>query len=236
MPEQRIFSEQEVTEIIRRAVEIADQEATGPYTPGVTQTELERIAAEVGVPVEALQRAIAEAGSEPGKPGLFHLTEEFERVVEGEIEPDQFDLVAEGIKTVGNRFQPSVSQIGRKLTMNAWTGIGQANVDITSRNGRTTLKVKSNSWLQALMTLHPGLMATVITVAAMAEHGQGLLASGIGLGIMALSTAAFGWLSKFGHRKAKEMTDSLRDRIAEVIEEQPATADAQQELKQELRT
>lgn len=238
MPEERIFSEQEVTDIIRRAVEISERGSNPVYQPGVTRAELEHIAAEVGVSVEALHQAITEAGLRTDKRGWLHLTEEFERVVEGELDPDRFDLVVEDLKSFRNAGQPSMAQIGRRMTMSAWTGVGQAKVDVTSRNGRTTLKVKSNALLQALMTLHPGLIATMITVGAMSEQGLGLVGGAIGVGVMTLSTAAFAWLTKRGHRRAEEIADNLRERIAAEVKDQArqGSAEVEEPLHQRLQT
>ena len=237
MPNERIFSEQEVSEILRRAVELTEAGTEREYIPGVTESELVRIAEEVGVSPEALRRAILESGKIDSKRGLFHLTEEFERVVEGELDPSQFDVLAEGIKPLGNAGQPAIAQVGRKLQMSAWTGVGQAKVDVTSRNGRTSLKVKSNALFQALMTLHPSLIATLITVGSMSESGMGLLGTVIGAGIMTIGAGAFTWLTKLGHRKAEKLADDLRERIANTVaEQQPVTAadETQQQLQQKL--
>jgi hypothetical protein len=239
MPKERVFSEQEVSDILRRAVELTESGSENAYIPGITENELLRIAGEVGVDPEALRRAILESGKVDSRRGLFHLTEEFERVVEGELDPTQFDIVADGIKPLGNAGQPAIAQVGRKLQMSAWTGVGQAKVDVTSRNGRTSLKVKSNPVFQALMTLHPTFIATLITVGSMSENGMGLLGGAIGVGIMSLGVGAFTWLTKLGHRKAEKLADDLKERIADTIAEQEnrndnVTAEAEQQLQQEL--
>jgi hypothetical protein len=233
MPEERVFSEQEVTEIIRRAVQITEEGTDKAYVPGVTQSELERIAGEVGVAPDALRRAILEAGEQKGKRGLFHLTEEFERVVEGELDPSKFDMVAENVKTFGNAGQPAIAQVGRKLQMSAWTGVGQAKVDVTSRNGRTQLKVKSNALIQMLMTLHPALMITIATVASMSENGMGLLGTAIGAGVMSIGATAFTWLTKLGHRKAEKLADKLKSEIADTIAQQKVEAETTRAISDE---
>lgn len=226
MPEERVFSEQEVGQIIRRAVQLTEEGAAPSYKAGVTKHELEKIAQEVGVSPEALQRAILEAGEHKGKRGLFHLTEEFERVVEGELDPSQFDLITEDVKTFANAGQPAVAQVGRKMTMSAWTGVGQAKIDVTSRNGRTRLKVKSNALLQMIMTLHPGLMATLITVGSLSERGMGWLAAWLGFAIMTVAVFLFTVLTKKGHQKAEALADDLRNRIAETLTHQQGDSPA----------
>jgi hypothetical protein len=220
MPNERVFSEQEVSDILRRAVELTEAGDEREYIPGVTESELVRIAEEVGVSPEALKRAMLESGTVDSKKGLFHLTEEFERVIEGELDPGQFDVIADMIKPLGNAGQPAVAQVGRKLQMSAWTGIGQAKVDVTSRNGRTSLKVKSNALFQMLMTLHPTFIATLITVGSLSEKGMGLLGGAIGVGLMTVGVGAFTWLTRLGHRKAEKLADDLRVKIADTVAEQ----------------
>ncbi len=235
MPEERVFSEQEVGQIIRRAVQLTEEGASASYKAGVTRAELEKIAGEVGVDAAALQRAILEAGEIKGKRGLLHLTEEFEKVLEGELDPSQFDLLAEGIRIFGTNGNPGMAQVGRSVQMSAWTGVGQAKIDVTSRNGRTKLKVKSNSLFPILMTMHPGLVSTIITVAALGERGLGWLAALIGFAIMTVASFLCAVLVKTNHRKTGKLADHMRERIAESIAEQnpraelerPATAHAE---------
>lgn len=227
MAQERVFSEQEVGQIIRRAVEIAEEGSGQAYTPGVTRPELEKIAAEVGVSPEALARAILEAGDRSGKKGPLHLTEEFERVVDGELDPGQFDILLEGVKPFSRAGQPGVAQVGRSFSMSTTTGVGQAKVDVTSRNGRTKLNVKSNALIQGIMTMFPSLIATVITVGALSEQGMGLVGAAIGIGVMTLGTLLFAKLTKVGHRNAERLADDLRDRIASTVASQGAVQQGQ---------
>ena len=222
MPEKRVFSEQEVSQILKRAVQIMEKDAAQSYTPGITEEELAKIANEVGVPPDALRRAILESGDQSEKKGPFHLTEEFERVVEGELDPSQFDILTEGIKPLSKNGQMHMAQVGRMLSMSAWTGVGQAKIDVTSRNGRTRLKVKSNAIFQFLMTLHPSLMISIVTLASMSEHGMGWLGAAIGAGVMSIGGLLFGKLTKLGHRRAEKLADDLRARIAETLEYEKA--------------
>ncbi|MFX9058321.1 hypothetical protein ABTN75_21235, partial [Acinetobacter baumannii] len=57
----RVYSEQEASEIVKRAAELAEAKAANTYKSGITKAELERIAAEMGVPLEALDQAIRES-------------------------------------------------------------------------------------------------------------------------------------------------------------------------------
>lgn len=224
MDKERVFSEQEVAQIIKRAAEITEEGAEPTYVPGVTREELEKIAAEVGVSASALERAINEARERTHKRGPLRLTEEFERVVDGELDPSQFDVVLEGVKTFG-RGEPTL--VGRSLRADAWTGAGQAHIDVTSRNGRTKLKVKSNAFFEALMTLYPSFIATAITVGTLSAKGMGLLGAAIGAGVMTVGGLLCGKLIKVGHRNAERLADDIQSRIAGAVAEQGPVAQAQ---------
>lgn len=237
MADRRVFSEQEVTQIIRRAVEIAEEQPAASYTPGITEEELRKIAAEVGIQPNALAQAIEELGTKSPSRRGFQFIQEVERVVLGELDPSHFDLVTEGVKPLVNTGQPAVAQVGRKLEMSAWAGTGQARISVVSRNGRTQIKVRSNTLFQALMTLHPAFMGSLFVVAASAKSGLGWLGAGIALGIMALGTALFVALSKIGHRRAEELADSLRDRVEDALSESanpPAAVESPASIEQRL--
>jgi hypothetical protein len=217
MSGERVFSEQEVSQIIQRAVEIAEQQPAPGYTPGITLEELEKIAAEVGVEPKALAQAIREAGSSHRDRKGFQLVQEVERIVSGELDPSQFDLIAEGIKPLANAGQPAMAQIGRKLEMSAWAGTGQAKVSVVSRNGRTQIKVRSNVLFQALMTLHPAFVGSLVAVGVLAERGMGWIGAAIAAGLTAVGASLFLVLSKVGHQRAEALADDMRERVAQVV-------------------
>jgi hypothetical protein len=219
MTSNRVFSEQEATKIIQRAVELSEESATPKYKAGVTREELERIASEVGVTADALARAISEAGQSVPAKSPLGLSQEFERVVEGELDPDQYDLVIEGLKPIGNARHPSVAQVGRTLSMSAWTGIGHAKVDLTSRNGRTRVKVRSNAFVQFMMTLYPALLAGFAAAGAFGERGMGWVGAGVAAVALAIGSTLFGILTKKGHEKAELLADDLRTRIENTLAE-----------------
>ena len=61
MPGEQLFSEAEVTEIVKRAVELQESgRQAQEYVPGVTRSELARIAGEIGIEVAFLEQAIRE--------------------------------------------------------------------------------------------------------------------------------------------------------------------------------
>jgi len=220
MPPERVFSEQEATKIIQRAVELTEQSSSQSYKAGVTRAELERIAAEVGVSADALARAISDAGQSPKvERSLLGLSREFERVVEGELDPSQYDVVIEGLKPLANAGQPAAAQVGRTLSMSAWTGVGQAKIELTSRNGRTRVKVRSNPLFQFLMTIHPALMGSFVALGALGEKGMIWVGAAIAAGLLTIGGTLFSMLTRKGHAKAEKLADDLRERIANTLSE-----------------
>ncbi len=236
----RIFSEKEASELIQRAVEI--QETTGdlgkPYQAGVTWEELKRIAEETGLDPKFLEMALERQSSEvESTKGPFHFTEEFETVIEGELDPNDFDVVVENIKTSGKANQPHAAQVGRTLTTFAFTGWGQSRVDVSSRNGRTRLRVKSNAFLAYFLALHGPLIASIIVMANMAEQGNAPMGFAIGGGLLAAGLIAFRWVLKNGHKAARKLLGKLEGKITEEIAMRQRlsgasseTADAEEEL------
>jgi hypothetical protein len=236
MPPEEVFSEQQVSDILRRAAELMEKSAGG-YTPGITREELERIAKEVGVDPKFLELAICEQGQSTSKKGPLHLTEEFERVIEGELDPADYDILAEHIKPLGNAGQPAMAQIGRSLQASAWTGVSQAKVTVNSRNGRTRLTVKSTPLFAFLMGAYPAVMGSIISAASLSEAGY------IGWGIaaaaafVAVGATAFSFLLKHGHEKARDLTEKLRGRISEEMAnriESPASLPMNENLEERL--
>jgi hypothetical protein len=56
--------------------------------------------------------------------------------------------------------------------------------------------------------------------------------------MMTLSTAAFAWLTKRGHRRAEEIADTLREKIANEVADQGGrvATESEESLHQRLQT
>lgn len=218
----RVFSEQEVAEIIRRAAELQEHSSDrqADYRLGVTRDELERAAQEVGVAPEFLKQAIEEklAGVRPRRG--FAIAPEEERVVEGEIDPKDFDLILEHLPVRASRRHP-VTQVGHYMSLRARNGIGIAGVDIHSRNGRTRIRVKPIPIFEAILTFYPAFLATMIAAAPLAEAGQGLLSALIAT--LAWGGAIFGFLGLT--RKARHNASRLADTLVTAVSEEIAAVD-----------
>lgn len=231
LPQANMFSEQEVGAIIRRAVELTEEQGSA-YQPGVTKEELRRIAEDVGVPLEALERAIREVGQVKDTRGPLQLSAEFERVVEGEVDPDQFDLIIEDVTPLQRGHMAGPTQIGRKLTMPAWNGVGQSTIEITAREGRTRIKVKSHALFQALMTLYPAFVGSAISMGALGDKGMIGVGVAIAAGLTAIGAGMFSFLTRRGHEKSRELADDLRDRVAQTLETRAAVSETQAQVEE----
>ena len=140
-----VFDEKEINAILKRAVEMQETEGTTHGT-GLTQEELEQLAADVGIDPQCIAAAVAErvqgdiTREEIGFWG-GPLTFTLEKTVEVEMTEETWEsVVAEIRKTFGETGK--INQWGRSLE---WTqtnkGSSQSSVTITTRNGRTQMHV-----------------------------------------------------------------------------------------------
>jgi hypothetical protein len=214
MGTERVFSEEEVAEIMRRAVSLQEgtKDASSAYKPGVTHSELMRAAKEMGVDPSFLEQAINERLK--GRIGKRKFLGEESRVVDGELDPSDFDIVLSQVRTRASRRHP-VTQIGRTLQGQAFTGSGLATMEVTSRNGRTRINVKPFVVFEALGTFYPAFIVTMLANAKLAEMGNPA-------GALAVTTAVFGaaaigflgWVNR-SRSAAANLADKLQATISD---------------------
>ncbi len=217
MNEREVFSEQEVTAIIQRAIAIQEsgQTSGSDFTPGVTMDELSRIANEIGVSPIALQRALEESKKGRSKSAWPGFQATFERVLEGELNPNDFDVVTSNVSLLNTRNQQGVTQVGRTLTLHAWTGAGDAKVVISSRNARTKVSVTSGALLPIMMCAHPALITGIVTGGIVGGHGSPLVGVAIALGAAVLGILGSIKLLAANHRKSED----LADKVAKIVDD-----------------
>ena len=223
MSSRQVFSEQEAAEIMQQAVQLQEHSSQGEdYTPGVTLQELQRIAEEAGLDPSFIEKAISGKPIVESEKGVFHFTETFERVIDGEINPDDFDLVLDEMKLTGKNNRPGAFQVGRSMTAMAWTGISQAKVEVSARKGRTRLRVHSNAFVAYFIGLHMPLIVGIITMAQMMQSNK-VMGALVGGGIIAAGGLAFKWLLKKGHIAAGKLTEKLTGVIADELDKSSST-------------
>jgi hypothetical protein len=209
---EELFSEAEAAKIVQRAVHLQEENQASTYTPGVTREELVRIAAEVGVSVDFLDQAIRERGGDPTKRG-FSLSREFERVVDGEMDPNNFDVLTPIIG--GHGPHGGITQVGRSLRSNKTVGLCVSNFDVTSRNGRTRVTAKASPVLAMIFGGELALFSTG-AAAAMITSGQPWLA-GVMVALAGISASAWMMIggTKAGHRKTEDLVNKVAQRVHE---------------------
>lgn len=212
MEEQQLFSEQEASQILDRAVRL--QELGSPtYTPGVTFDELKRIASEVGISEDILRQAIHQP-KDNSRPHFFALAETFERVFEGELDRDRMDEVVEALR---EHVRVNGAPLGKSLQLQLNKGVVFGRAELGSRNGRTRLKFTQVPFVAYFAGLHGPLILGVVAGANM--MAQGLTAPGLAvlLGVPLLGLAAFAKMAVIGRRKAREMFEAVSRDIQGIL-------------------
>lgn len=213
MPEERkVFSEREVAAVVRRAVELQEAASAETYQPGVTAAELERVAQELGIDPAHLQRAIKEAEGAQDRSGLLHLTQEFDRVVDAQLEPEEFDVLLQHLKPSGHR---GFQQLGRSVSGQTWTGCSLASFEVRSAKGRTRIKVRSNPFFAWMVSIHPVLFASFVLLPVLGNTGRLGLALTILIPLWILTGFVFKALVEAGHRASRRLVENLVGDVAE---------------------
>lgn len=220
----RVYSEQEASEILQKAAKMQESQGGGPdYTPGITFDELQRIAAEAGIDPKVLQQALAE-GSTPKEKAKWPF--EIERVLEGELAADDFDVVLDAMGPANRRYP--ITQVGRTLSGTVWTGTGMTSVSVSSRSGRTRLSMKANPFFSFFTVLYPLFIAAGVGSGIASENGAAYWVIPL-LWIAALVIGSLLTpLSLKRHRKkAEEKMVDLESKISEALSESAAEQEAQ---------
>jgi hypothetical protein len=231
MDDRRIFSEQEAANLIVNAAKLQESDGEGAkYSAGVTWEELQRMAGDVGVDPEYLRKALA--GSVPAnpvsKPREFlgmPLSQEFERVVDAEIAPENFDVIASefynpgyGGGGSGSHYSgyggPSI--IGRMMKGQFYEGMAYGSMEVSSRHGRTRIKARSSNAIGVWAIWFPiAMLAYVIALIVTATSDGALALPALG---SATAVTAFLWASiGAGMRQSIAKIPEKLDRIAQAV-------------------
>ncbi len=215
-----LFSEQQAAEILRRAVEL--QEKAGdpdrPYSPGITETELEAIARESGVDLDFLRQAIIDARSGVPAPGVSTPDKDtFEYVVEGELPPEHADVLLEVAKPIATTTAgTAVAMVGRSVSYTAATNSAYLKINASARGGRTRITVTHDHTVAALVSILPGffvaLMGTIIGLRTMGPLG-------LIWPILAITGAwyLYQFMVKKGRAQAAQTAERMRDHVQDEL-------------------
>ncbi|MCC6404718.1 MAG: hypothetical protein IT207_11985 [Fimbriimonadaceae bacterium] len=226
----RILSEAEVSEVLRAAAEL--QEASGKeYSAGVTLDELKRIAAEAGIAPEFLEQAIRSPKPKTVATSPLRLSEETEVVVDGEVAPENLDLLLTKMREKGkvDKFQ----QVGRSLTAEVTKSPMWARVELFSRGGRTRVKVKSSPFFPYFLGLHAPLIGACIAGPLVGSHVNPITGILVAAATVATGLGLFQFFNRTSIRRSRELAGWLGEQVNEIAAE-PTTEQQTESLEERL--
>jgi hypothetical protein len=174
----RKFTDEEVREILKKAVEKAPSRAL-VKSEGLSLAELKSIGGEVGIDPDRMEdaaRAVAlRKDNRPnrvlGAPTVLN----FERKVQGEVDPEDTPEVLSLIRRTMGR-QGEVDEIHGSLEWTANSDAGERYVTLTSREGTTTISGSANLSNTAVLTYLPagmmGLIASFVGLIKFVQDGS----------------------------------------------------------------
>ena len=219
----KLFSEKQVSTILRRATEMQQAAKTTDPT-GLTFEELQQIAAEAGIDPKYLGAAITEQEQQGDVDERFRwlgasTSVEKEHVIVGEVSEEQWEVMVDEIRRAFKLVGAS-GQIGRSREWTHDSRDQQAQVTVTSRDGQTKIR---------LVARYPQLaVATFVPATTLAFGFGGILANILGfdtffpvLPIMAAFTGMIFLLLRFLFsrmmRKKEREAEQLIARLEEIV-------------------
>ncbi len=210
--DKKVFSEKEAAEILQRAAKIQEESVGSPYSPGVSLDELRRIAAEAGIDPAAIDKAINTPLTESQKEGLFQLTREHERVVDGELNPDNYDVIFDVLKRPSRQY---AQQVGRTMQIRAIAAGTQVFISITSKNGRTKINVRPTIFVPFMAILYPALILSFLSVLLFSVGGLWMVGVAGALLLGLVSVPLYVWAMKRVNVNAEKLANDLAEAIQE---------------------
>jgi hypothetical protein len=201
MSERRVSREQ-FDAVLRRASELAAQDA-GHDEGTLSESELLRIAGEVGLPEHHVRRALTELEHAPASTTVLDRVMGPSEVVVGRVVPGSAEDLADRIDEflVGGRllqrlrrsptvlqFRPSVDWISQFAR--AASGTARKYFVASARSVQVTFEPAGEGSTKVVFAVDPGIRADHV-LGAIAWGGTGALASGVGAGAAIASVGPF---------------------------------------------
>lgn len=218
---ERRFTDRDVALILRRATELAEQQASSDVTArGLSLHELQEIAAEVGIEPEAITRAVAELEGRRGlKKGSLlgpALANRQIRTVPAELKREALGKL---VRTV-DRKVPAQGTIAEALGHVRWSAPGlflSRQVSLEPSEGETLIRVEERyaarfrRIIHALPTFYGLLFGWVIGLEGAGGIGPAAIGAVVlGAGGWALARGIWGAISA----RSRKRTDALADELA----------------------
>ena len=216
--DERRFTDKEVHEILKKAVEKAPSRAL-VKSEGLSLAELKAIGGEVGIDPARLEdaaRAITLGVGERPNPLLGgHTVLNFERKVEGEFDPRDTTEIISRIRRIMGR-QGEVNEVYGSLEWSDKGESGERYVTLSSRDGTTTIRSSANLTQTAVVTFLPaGIFGFIMTFAGLARFVKSgseiaLILALTGLPILySITRTIFAKFSRSESAKLQEVVDEL---------------------------
>jgi hypothetical protein len=176
--DERRFTDQEVREILKRAVKSAPSHAM-TRSEGLSLAELKAIGEEVGIDAARLEAAAQDVAMGRSRHGNLLVGSPtvmtFERKVGGAFDAEATPEILSVIRrTMG--VQGEVNEVHGSLEWRAEGDIGARYVTLSSRDGVTTINGSSNLNSAAVVTFLPaglvGLITSLIGLMRFVQHGS----------------------------------------------------------------
>ncbi|RMH59952.1 MAG: hypothetical protein D6685_10715 [Bacteroidetes bacterium] len=220
MPDSRLYGDQEIRAILRRAAERQHLDPAPPqHREGLTLEELQQVAAEAGIEPAHVEAAIAEIERTPpeargvqvwGAP--MHV--EREGFIEGTVPDPAWEEMVAALQQAYNG-PGEVRRIGRTRE---WSFAGSSGdgvlVSVAERDGGTRIRLSTSLTSRAVSSYAPALaIGFILSMVAVGTIESGLLASVAFVTILgvfyAAARAVFRYLAGFQRDKADDVMRRL---------------------------
>jgi len=215
--DERKFTDREVREILKKAVEHAPSRALA-NREGLSLSDLKAIGEEVGIDPARLEdaaRTVALGGQDRrkqilGGPTLLNC----EHKVQGEFDPEDTAEILSVIRRIMGR-QGEAGEIHGSLEWRATGDSGERYVSIASRDGTTTIRSSTNLSNTAILTYLPvgilGAIGSLVGLVEFAKSGSevGLVVFFAVLPVYAILRTIFSRVSASESAKLQRVVDEL---------------------------
>ncbi len=213
---ERFVSEREAGRILERAARLqeASRDGADGYSPGISISELERIAAEAGIDATFLKSALAEPLPPNIKRSFLGQVEEREVVIDGELSEDGWEELNEFLTKQG-RFVTLTSTPRTKSIQIADSWLSNSKLNVTSRKGRTRVVFRQSAQLAYFAGLHTPLILLIVLLVNFPAPGQPLwLALSVFGAVLGLGVLLYSYILRLTRRKGLEFFQGLSDVVA----------------------
>ena len=176
-----LFDKSEIRQILKKASEIQTQKDLYGDKDGLTRSELEVLAKEVGIDADSLNKAILTKDSQPISTTFNWLsgTSKVQEVavVEGEVTEDNWDeIIREIRKVVGGIGKDSVQRNTFEWEQRL-KEIGYRHISLTPKDGQTTIQyVYSWKGIRFMSNLFGFMIPSMFAAGSLADSGYPLIA------------------------------------------------------------